>query len=60
LIFCINRLSFFFLFSHLFISSSSKTESKNNFRKMAPLQVIGAGYGRTGTDSLREALNILG
>ncbi|CDS09960.1 hypothetical protein LRAMOSA02637 [Lichtheimia ramosa] len=27
---------------------------------MAPLQVIGAGYGRTGTDSLREALNILG
>ena len=27
---------------------------------MAPLQVIGAGYGRTGTDSLREALNMLG
>ncbi|CDH52622.1 hypothetical protein RO3G_13878 [Lichtheimia corymbifera JMRC:FSU:9682] len=27
---------------------------------MAPLQVIGAGCGRTGTDSLREALNILG
>ncbi|KAI8890205.1 hypothetical protein K501DRAFT_237163 [Backusella circina FSU 941] len=27
---------------------------------MAPLQVIGAGFGRTGTDSLREALNILG
>ncbi|MBD3678431.1 MAG: sulfotransferase family protein [Rhodobacteraceae bacterium] len=24
------------------------------------LQVIGAGFGRTGTDSLREALNILG
>lgn len=30
------------------------------FYNMAPLQVIGAGYGRTGTDSLREALNILG
>lgn len=27
---------------------------------MAPLEVIGAGFGRTGTDSLREALNILG
>ncbi|KAI7882023.1 hypothetical protein K492DRAFT_145421 [Lichtheimia hyalospora FSU 10163] len=27
---------------------------------MAPLQVIGAGYGRTGTDSLRTALNMLG
>ncbi|KAG2236332.1 hypothetical protein INT48_001396 [Thamnidium elegans] len=27
---------------------------------MAPLEVIGAGWGRTGTDSLREALNILG
>ncbi|KAG1048394.1 hypothetical protein G6F43_009213 [Rhizopus delemar] len=27
---------------------------------MAPLQVIGAGFGRTGTDSLREALDILG
>ncbi|KAG1148021.1 hypothetical protein G6F37_003276 [Rhizopus arrhizus] len=27
---------------------------------MAPLQIIGAGFGRTGTDSLREALNILG
>jgi len=25
-----------------------------------PLQVIGAGFGRTGTDSLREALTILG
>ncbi|RYH09109.1 sulfotransferase family protein [Tropicimonas sp. IMCC6043] len=24
------------------------------------LEVIGAGYGRTGTDSMREALNILG
>ncbi|KAI8144769.1 P-loop containing nucleoside triphosphate hydrolase protein [Fennellomyces sp. T-0311] len=27
---------------------------------MAPLQVIGASFGRTGTDSLRAALNILG
>ncbi|CEP12787.1 hypothetical protein [Parasitella parasitica] len=27
---------------------------------MAPLKVIGAGFGRTGTDSLRLALNILG
>ncbi|ORY95639.1 P-loop containing nucleoside triphosphate hydrolase protein [Syncephalastrum racemosum] len=27
---------------------------------MAPLQVIGAGFGRTGTDSLRTALNMLG
>ncbi|KAI8642458.1 hypothetical protein BD408DRAFT_416564 [Parasitella parasitica] len=27
---------------------------------MAPLEVIGAGFGRTGTDSLRTALNILG
>ncbi|KAI9336449.1 P-loop containing nucleoside triphosphate hydrolase protein [Pilaira anomala] len=27
---------------------------------MAPLEVIGAGYGRTGTDSLRIALNMLG
>ncbi|KAG0743176.1 hypothetical protein G6F57_006761 [Rhizopus arrhizus] len=27
---------------------------------MAPLQVIGAGFGRTGTYSLQEALNILG
>ncbi|KAI8076155.1 P-loop containing nucleoside triphosphate hydrolase protein [Thamnidium elegans] len=27
---------------------------------MAPLEVIGAGWGRTGTDSLRLALNILG
>ncbi|KAG2211849.1 hypothetical protein INT47_004536 [Mucor saturninus] len=27
---------------------------------MAPLKVIGAGYGRTGTDSLRIALNTLG
>ncbi|KAI7882022.1 hypothetical protein K492DRAFT_176543, partial [Lichtheimia hyalospora FSU 10163] len=27
---------------------------------MAPLKVIGAGYGRTGTDSLRTALNMLG
>ncbi|CAO0798284.1 unnamed protein product [Mucor circinelloides] len=27
---------------------------------MAPLEVIGAGYGRTGTDSLRTALNMLG
>ncbi|KAI9494355.1 P-loop containing nucleoside triphosphate hydrolase protein [Zychaea mexicana] len=27
---------------------------------MAPLKIIGAGYGRTGTDSLRTALNILG
>ena len=24
------------------------------------LDVIGAGFGRTGTDSMREALNILG
>jgi hypothetical protein len=24
------------------------------------LRVIGAGFGRTGTDSLREALNLLG
>ncbi|KAI7897817.1 uncharacterized protein BX663DRAFT_526980, partial [Cokeromyces recurvatus] len=27
---------------------------------MAPLEVIGAGFGRTGTDSLRAALNMLG
>jgi hypothetical protein len=27
---------------------------------LAQLQVIGAGFGRTGTDSLREALDILG
>ncbi|KAI9485352.1 MAG: P-loop containing nucleoside triphosphate hydrolase protein [Benjaminiella poitrasii] len=27
---------------------------------MAPLEVIGAGFGRTGTDSLRIALNMLG
>lgn len=27
---------------------------------MAPLKVIGAGYGRTGTSSLRLALNMLG
>ncbi|KAJ8662428.1 hypothetical protein O0I10_002122 [Lichtheimia ornata] len=27
---------------------------------MAPLKIIGAGYGRTGTDSLRMALNMLG
>ncbi|KAI9268303.1 P-loop containing nucleoside triphosphate hydrolase protein [Phascolomyces articulosus] len=27
---------------------------------MPPLEVIGAGFGRTGTDSLRAALNILG
>ncbi|KAI9496610.1 P-loop containing nucleoside triphosphate hydrolase protein [Zychaea mexicana] len=27
---------------------------------MAPLQIIGAGFGRTGTDSLRNALNQLG
>ncbi|CEI88862.1 hypothetical protein RMCBS344292_03238 [Rhizopus microsporus] len=27
---------------------------------MAPLQVIGAGFGRTGTDSLRMALEMLG
>ncbi|GAN11286.1 conserved hypothetical protein [Mucor ambiguus] len=27
---------------------------------MAPLEVIGAGFGRTGTDSLRTALNMLG
>ncbi|ORZ01265.1 P-loop containing nucleoside triphosphate hydrolase protein [Syncephalastrum racemosum] len=27
---------------------------------MAPLKVIGAGFGRTGTNSLKEALNILG
>ncbi|KAI8067694.1 P-loop containing nucleoside triphosphate hydrolase protein, partial [Gilbertella persicaria] len=27
---------------------------------MAPLKIIGAGYGRTGTDSLRTALNMLG
>ncbi|ORY95640.1 hypothetical protein BCR43DRAFT_564483 [Syncephalastrum racemosum] len=27
---------------------------------MAPLKIIGAGYGRTGTDSLKEALNRLG
>ncbi|KAG2236333.1 P-loop containing nucleoside triphosphate hydrolase protein [Thamnidium elegans] len=27
---------------------------------MAPLEVIGAGWGRTGTDSLRIALNTLG
>jgi hypothetical protein len=27
---------------------------------MAPLEVVGAGFGRTGTDSLRTALNILG
>ncbi len=26
----------------------------------ASLEVIGAGYGRTGTSSLREALNLLG
>jgi Sulfotransferase domain len=25
-----------------------------------PLRVIGAGFGRTGTDSMREALNLLG
>ncbi len=24
------------------------------------LRVIGAGFGRTGTDAMREALNILG
>jgi hypothetical protein len=28
--------------------------------KAMPLEVIGAGFGRTGTDSLRTALNILG
>jgi len=27
---------------------------------MAPLKVIGTGFGRTGTDSMREALEILG
>ncbi|KAI9494353.1 P-loop containing nucleoside triphosphate hydrolase protein [Zychaea mexicana] len=27
---------------------------------MAPLKIIGAGYGRTGTDSLRVALDMLG
>ncbi|KAI9476256.1 MAG: P-loop containing nucleoside triphosphate hydrolase protein [Benjaminiella poitrasii] len=27
---------------------------------MAPLEIIGAGFGRTGTDSLRTALNMLG
>lgn len=27
---------------------------------MASLEVIGAGFGRTGTDSLRTALNMLG
>ncbi|KAI9472090.1 MAG: P-loop containing nucleoside triphosphate hydrolase protein [Benjaminiella poitrasii] len=27
---------------------------------MAPLEIIGAGYGRTGTDSLRRALDMLG
>ncbi|KAI9496681.1 P-loop containing nucleoside triphosphate hydrolase protein [Zychaea mexicana] len=27
---------------------------------MAPLEIIGAGYGRTGTESLRIALNMLG
>jgi hypothetical protein len=27
---------------------------------MAPLEIIGAGFGRTGTDSLRLALNKLG
>ncbi|KAI8080305.1 P-loop containing nucleoside triphosphate hydrolase protein, partial [Gilbertella persicaria] len=27
---------------------------------MAPLEVIGGGFGRTGTDSLRNALNMLG
>ena len=25
-----------------------------------PLKVIGAGFGRTGTDSMRQAMNILG
>jgi hypothetical protein len=29
-------------------------------QQMAPLQVIGASYGRTATDSLRLALNTLG
>jgi hypothetical protein len=27
---------------------------------MASLKVIGTGFGRTGTDSMREALEILG
>jgi hypothetical protein len=27
---------------------------------MAPLEIIGVGFGRTGTDSLRIALNTLG
>jgi hypothetical protein len=27
---------------------------------MVNLQIIGAGYGRTGTKSLRDALNYLG
>lgn len=27
---------------------------------MSPLKVIGGGYGRTGTDSLRIALDTLG
>lgn len=41
---------FFFLFFFFSILKHS----------MAPLQVIGAGFGRTGTDSLRMALEMLG
>lgn len=41
----------------MFLVSEKKEQQKN---KMAPLQVIGAGYGRTGTTSLCEALNKLG
>ena len=52
-----SRLSPYFIFIRLdaFIFSFFL-----NAFSMAPLKVIGAGYGRTGTDSLRSALDILG
>lgn len=41
-------------------SRTADTTQQHHLKTMAPLKVIGAGYGRTGTDSLRTALNMLG
>lgn len=57
-LFCFNFYIFFF-FSHIIFFLILDFFQQRDII-MAPLEVIGAGFGRTGTDSLRIALNTLG
>lgn len=42
------------------IAHGAPQEARSESRSSVSLEVIGAGFGRTGTSSLREALNLLG